>query len=110
MSAKLREKLNRRGSEQQFDYVDYAFLELASPSIVEGVARSVERGVTDLLVVPYFLSAGRHVQEDIPNEIAKCERADVRIQICDYVGRAEGMVDLLAHLTRAPQQAATNSQ
>lgn len=47
-----------------------AHMELASPSIPEGLQTLLERGVDEIICHPYFLSAqGRHVSEDIPEII-----------------------------------------
>lgn len=42
-----------------------SYLELASPTIEEGGAACVERGATDVVMLPYFLSPGVHVREDL---------------------------------------------
>jgi sirohydrochlorin ferrochelatase len=42
-----------------------AFLE-AQSSLDEAVARLADRGVTHILVVPYFLTLGIHLQRDLP--------------------------------------------
>ena len=47
-----------------------AFLECNAPNIPEGVAAAVERGAERIVAVPYFLHAGRHVREDLPNALA----------------------------------------
>ena len=97
LRAQLRDQLRGRG-QSAFEHVDYAFLELASPSIPEGVAQCVKAGASEVLVLPYFLSAGKHIRDDIPSEIAKCKHPGVVIRVCDYVGDAKGMIELLAQL------------
>ena len=52
-----------------FDMVIPAFLEIAEPDIPGGVDRCVAAGATHVNVVPYFLSAGRHVAADIPEQL-----------------------------------------
>lgn len=42
-----------------------SFLELASPSIVEAGNTCVASGARQVVLAPYFLSAGRHVTEDL---------------------------------------------
>ncbi len=59
---------------KHLDLVVPAFLELAEPDIPRGVDRCVEAGATSVKVVPYFLSAGRHVATDIPDELEKARR------------------------------------
>src|SRR5205809_172583 len=42
-----------------------SFLELAEPGIAEGAALCVQQGAQRVVLVPYFLSAGTHVQRDL---------------------------------------------
>lgn len=46
--------------------VEFAFLEIESPNIPEGIDRCVSQGATSVVVTLNFLNAGRHVDEDIP--------------------------------------------
>jgi sirohydrochlorin ferrochelatase len=46
--------------------VEPAHMELAEPSIATAFSRCVERGAKTVVVFPYFLSPGRHWNEDIP--------------------------------------------
>lgn len=81
----------------EYGFVDCGFLELAEPSIPDGIQRCIDAGATQVVVLPYFLSAGRHVSEDIPAEvkIKQDEYPDIRICISDYLGAAQGVTDLL---------------
>jgi sirohydrochlorin ferrochelatase len=49
--------------------VRYAHMELAEPTIAEGIASCVEAGATDVVVFPYMLSPGRHSTTDIPRMV-----------------------------------------
>jgi sirohydrochlorin ferrochelatase len=60
-----------REMKDDYPIVEAGFLELAEPSIPEALDRCVRQGATDICIVPYFLSAGRHVHEDIPGEVDK---------------------------------------
>ena len=51
----------RQRPDLAFDDVDYAFLELAEPSVGDALACSARRGAKEVTVFPYFLAAGRHV-------------------------------------------------
>lgn len=81
----------------RFDLVDCAFLELAEPSIPDGIQSCIDRGATEVVVVPYFLSAGRHVAEDIPAEvrIKQLQHPQIDIRIAPYLGMHQGVPDLL---------------
>jgi sirohydrochlorin ferrochelatase len=49
----------------RYPIVQISYLELAEPSIDEGAMRCVRDGATDLILLPYFLSPGKHVVEDL---------------------------------------------
>ena len=85
---------------RHFSFISCAFLELAKPSIPEGIERCVAVGADKVLILPYFLSAGMHIARDIPAEIGKKkeQHPGVRIEISDYCGQSEKMVELLSAL------------
>ncbi len=80
-----------------FDMVVPAFLELAEPDITGGVARCVAAGATQVNVVPYFLSAGRHVVTDIPEHLDRARQhyPGLVLQQSDYLGRHGAIPDVL---------------
>jgi len=84
-------------SADHYDPVACAFLELAEPSIPDGLRALIEGGARRIVVVPYFLSAGRHVAEDIPGEVSLVlgEFPDIDIRIAPYVGLAAGIPGLV---------------
>jgi len=84
----------------RFDGVSCAFLEIAAPSIPDGIEAAVRAGAGEVVVMPYFLSAGRHVAEDIPREVAgkQAEHPQVRMHITPYLGLAPGVTDILLEL------------
>jgi sirohydrochlorin ferrochelatase len=47
--------------------VEPAHMELASPSIADAFDKCVAQGATKVVVMPYFLSPGRHWFKDIPD-------------------------------------------
>ncbi len=87
--------------EHDFDRVATAFLELDKPDIPQGLITAIEQGATDIVIVPYFLSAGRHVSEDIPAEVASVQKdyPNVMIKIAPYLGASDRMPEIL--LTQA---------
>lgn len=78
--------------------VSVAFLELASPSIQEGIDDCFNSGVEEIIVLPYFLAGGNHVLEDIPREIRQALNnwPEKNITILPHIGANEGMCALLA--------------
>lgn len=55
--------------------VKIAHMEIAEPTIVQGVDGCVAQGVTHLTVIPCFLSRGRHVTQDVPHLVAEAASA-----------------------------------
>ena len=82
-----------------------AFLELAEPSIPEGIDRAVALGATGVRVVPYFLHPGRHLREDLPRIVAEASDrhgATASIELTTHVGDDPRMVQLLVDLAQGP--------
>lgn len=73
--------------------VSHAFLELTEPSIPEGIDALVRGGAKRIVVIPYFLSAGRHVGEDIPHlvQAARARHPGLSIEMTAHFG-AQGQV------------------
>lgn len=55
----------------QTDMFEAAFMELASPSIDEGIRALVKKGVDELVAFPFFLFRGMHSSKDVPRIIEK---------------------------------------
>jgi sirohydrochlorin ferrochelatase len=82
---------------KRFDLVDCAFLELARPSIGEGIDAAAAKGASEITVLPYFLAAGTHVVNDIPEIVEDRRRTypAVCIQVTPHMGAAPALPDLL---------------
>lgn len=80
-----------------FAMVKAAFLELAEPSIPEGIKACALAGANRVVVLPYFLNTGRHVAEDIPAEINKARQKlpDLNIHLQAHIGALPEMRSLL---------------
>lgn len=87
----------RAMADQRFAAIECAFLELAEPSIPDGIQRLIDHGARHVTVLPYFLAAGRHVIEDIPDAVTAKQREHpgVHIEIAPYLGTSETMPELL---------------
>lgn len=87
-------------SLEQFDRVTCAFLELAEPSIPDAVESALLQGAMEVVVMPYFLSAGRHVVTDIPEEVAKTTRRypGANVRIANYLGSSDLLPSILLGL------------
>ena len=92
----LAEKL-RTACRDNFTIVHTGFLELATPSIPEGIEQCISDGASQITVLPYFLNSGRHVVDDVPEIVAavKKEHPDTDIIVAPHLGASSLMVDLL---------------
>jgi sirohydrochlorin ferrochelatase len=63
-----------------FEQSEVAFLE-AEPSLGEAVARLAARGANRILVVPYFLTLGIHLQRDLPGMVEQLGRVHTAVEI-----------------------------
>ncbi len=81
----------------EFDIVEPAFLELADPDIVQGFEACVAQGAEDIVALPYFLSAGRHVVEDIPQDLEKAHQRhpQIRLTVQAHLGQSESMPEMV---------------
>jgi sirohydrochlorin ferrochelatase len=88
-------------AEGRYDMVKTGFLELAEPSIPDGIQQCIDAGAEEVVVMPYFLSAGRHVAKDIPEEVAPKQQQypAINIRIAPYLGAAEGIAGLMLHMS-----------
>jgi sirohydrochlorin ferrochelatase len=91
-----------RSMRDTYPIVQAGFLELAEPLIPDAIDRCIQQGANDVVVVPYFLSAGRHVHEDIPAEVdkARAMHADVPITILPHIGGSALMPDMIRQLVQ----------
>lgn len=88
----------------EYDDVVAAFLEIAEPDIHQGIKHCVQQGAKHIVVMPYFLAAGKHVNKDIPGEVA-CASAgqpQVRIEFARYLGSSDVMAELVLDSSRRP--------
>jgi len=72
------------------------FLELTGPTIQEGVAQCVEKGYTELSVLPILLFAARHNKFDVTNELdrARQRHPQVKFHYGRHFGITPGIIEL----------------
>ena len=89
---------------QRSDYsiVEVSYLELVSPTIPEGGQTCVARGARQVLMLPYFLSAGVHVVNDLEahrNDLAN-QFPGVEFRLCPHLGLHPLMAEIVLHRLR----------
>lgn len=83
--------------------VTKAHMELCAPSILDAVRTCVEKhGANVVIVAPFFLSRGRHIQEDIPRLVREAEveisqegNALVECIVAEPLGLDAGVVNVM---------------
>lgn len=77
--------------------VEVAHLEIAEPSIGQGIEACVEQGATRIVVHPFFLAPGRHTSDDIPAQVARAVRShpNVQIRISEPLGDHAALIDVI---------------
>ena len=87
-------QLRKRAAES---IVEVAHLEIAEPGIAEGIETCVEKGVTHIIVHPFFLGPGRHTSEDIPAQVERAAKRhpDIPIRISEPLGSHAALIDVI---------------
>ncbi len=73
-----------------------AHMEIAPPDLATGFAALVAQGATRIIILPYFLSDGRHLSQDIPTLAAAAAVSHPGVSYT--IGAALGPHDALAAL------------
>ena len=87
----------------EYANVEAAFLELGRPDIEEAADMLVARGVRRLVIVPYFLTPGMHLERDLPalvDRISKKNR-NIQVLVTESLDGHPGLVQILADRVRA---------
>lgn len=91
------------------EIVEPAHMEIATPTIKQAIAKCVQQGAKKVMVVPYFLSRGRHVQVDIPQLVqeAQADHPDVPCVVSDPIGLEPLMVAIIHQRVQVALQEVT---
>lgn len=86
--------------------VEPAHMELCEPSIATAYAKAVKRGATRVVVVPFFLSFGKHWTRDIPSLLsqAAADFPGTEYQLVEPLGIDDLMLDLLHKRATSTQE------
>jgi len=77
--------------------VVHAFLQFCDPSLETVIQELADSGVDEMVIFPFFISAGSHVQTDIPRavETARHKHPYVRFYITRHLGILDAIEDLI---------------
>jgi sirohydrochlorin ferrochelatase len=87
----------RMAAEGGYEMVEAAYLEMARPDLAEAVERLVVKGVTRIVVIPYFLTLGIHLRRDLPRIVDELagRHAGVRIEVTEPLDGHPSLVGIL---------------
>lgn len=86
-----------------FSHVQAAFLERGDPDLQGAVGRLVSAGVDRVIVIPYFLTLGLHMERDLPVLIKNISNRYNGLQIAvtppldGHPGLIEALLDRASH-------------
>jgi len=85
--------------ESRFHVVEFAFLELAQPSIEDSIDKMHQMKMDEVYLYPYFLNSGKHVVVDIPNIAREMQIKikDMKIEVLKHFGESQSIVTIISH-------------
>ena len=86
-----------------FRHVEPAFLELGEPNLAGAVDRLAAQGVTRIVVIPFFLTLGIHLERDLPQIVARlaATHPGLDIQVTPPLEGHSGLAQILLERARA---------
>ncbi|AVO47874.1 cobalamin biosynthesis protein CbiX [Melaminivora suipulveris] len=77
-----------------------AYLELCAPTLAQAVRELAAEDAARIAIVPLFLGVGRHVREDLPQQVQALalEHPQLQLALSAPVGEDARLVALLAQL------------
>lgn len=92
--------------DKDYMFVMTAFLEFATPSLEESMLSCIDKGASEIVILPYFLASGNHVTRDIPEVIQKTQSShpQVKIILKEHLGSSSDMVRLLSSMAVSPNK------
>jgi sirohydrochlorin ferrochelatase len=79
-------------------HVVAAFLELGEPSLETAACRLAEAGLPRIVILPYFLTLGLHMDRDLPRIVQQVQQAHpaVQVVVAPPLDGHPGLVGILA--------------
>ncbi len=77
----VREVARQLAEAGGYGRVEVAFLDCTQPDLMTVVGRLAAVGVERMIVLPYFLTLGRHAAEDLPRIAAEASRIYPSVQV-----------------------------
>ncbi|HWL09219.1 MAG TPA: CbiX/SirB N-terminal domain-containing protein [Planctomicrobium sp.] len=77
--------------------VEVSYLEVVGPTIPEGLEKCVSLGAESIRILPYFLSPGAHVVDDLEQarQDFQTRHPDIPCRLCPPLGRHPKLLEIL---------------
>ncbi len=87
---------------QQYGAVETAFLEGGKPDLRGAIERLAAQGVEQVIVIPYFLTLGMHLQRDLPRLVEEIRgvHPGLEIQVTPPLDGHPALIDALVGRAR----------
>jgi len=85
-----------------------AHLEILPPDLVDALGACARAGAHDVVVLPWFLAAGRHTRDDIPERVAEgsARHPELRVRIGEPLGLHAKLIEVAWERIAAARAAA----
>lgn len=82
------------------DGVRLAHMEISSPSLFEVAEEALQRGVSEIRLLPLFMAGGGHVANDVPRQARECEERwpGLTVEVLPAVGEHPTLTELLLEI------------
>lgn len=82
--------------------VETAYLELGKPDLPGAVENLIARGADRIIVIPYFLTLGRHVEHDLPGIVESILRhhPGINVEVTAPLDGHAALLDILLDRAR----------
>jgi sirohydrochlorin ferrochelatase len=86
--------------------VEVGFLEPVHPTLPEAAATLAGQGVSKILILPYFLTLGLHLQRDLPRIVEEIAKAhpELEIRVTEPLDGHQALVEILLDRARTALQ------
>ncbi|MBF0259183.1 MAG: CbiX/SirB N-terminal domain-containing protein [Desulfamplus sp.] len=111
---------NSAREQGQFEIIRPAFMQFCEPDFYQVVDKIIQEEIDfnsdkqtnkivkggtkslEIVILPYFISAGSHVSEDIPDLLKKAEEKypDISFSVTPHLGKFEGLAALILEETQ----------
>lgn len=96
-NAELEEIINLLAQRHDGWLIQKAYAEFAEPTLEQAVESLLEQGITDIVLMPFFLTMGNHLNKNLPDRLAKLTAVNPHLSITEarHLGADLLMVQLI---------------